>query len=341
MELQPVASYARAVRAHLSNITFEPARSRMLWLPIHASVIAGLAWAMGTDQIPMWSWPLASIVIGLSMSATAFLGHEVMHGAIIKGRLAIRVIGWICMLPFLLTPTLWTAWHNRVHHNHTAQVGKDPDMYPTIAEYKDQAGARLMADYFGFGGRRWRSVCSLLFGFTGQSQQMLWQSRKLGILDARGQRRAIFEFVLGVAVWTAVAFLVGPLAFLFVFLLPLIIANVMVMSFILTNHSLSSLTPDINDPLVNSLSVTLPRPLEWLTLDFGFHVEHHVFPTISARYGRVVRAALIDQFGDRYQSMPMMRAMGQLYRTGRVYLDDTTLIEPRSGDTHPALRPSA
>jgi len=74
----------------------------------------------------------------------------------------------------------------------------------------------------------------------------------------------------------------------FVYVLPLIVANTIVMSFILTNHNLSPLSP-VNDPLVNSLSVTLPRSLEWLTLDFGFHVEHHLFPTMSARHGRVVR----------------------------------------------------
>jgi fatty acid desaturase len=132
---------------------------------------------------------------------------------------------------------------------------------------------------------------------------------------------------------------IGGVPFLFVYVLPLLVANVIVMSFILTNHCLSALTPTVNDPLVNSLSVTLPRPLEWLSLDFGFHVEHHVFPAISARHGRLVRAALREQFADRYQSLPLVRAVRQLYCTGRVYADDTTLIEPRSGYKAPALQP--
>ena len=44
----------------------------------------------------------------------------------------------------------------------------------------------------------------------------------------------------------------------FAFVLPLLFANGLVMAFILTNHGLSPLT-DVNDPLVNSLSVTAPR----------------------------------------------------------------------------------
>ena len=339
MELRSIASYASAVRPHLPDAAFEPARSRLLWLPVHVSVITALAWAIAAEQIPAALWPVASIVIGVCMSAIAFLGHEVLHGAIVRGRVAIRALGWLCLLPFTVPSTLWTNWHNRVHHNHCAQVGRDPDMYPTLAEYRDQVAARIMADYFGIGGRRWRSITSLLFGFTGQSQQMLWQARALGILTPPQQRRAFVELALGVAFWTVIAFSVGGVAFIFVYALPLVIANVTVMSFILTNHSLSALTPGVNDPLVNSLSVTLPRALEWLSLDFGYHVEHHVFPTISARHGRRVRAVLREQFAERYQSMPLPRALRQLYRTGRVYLDDTTLIDPRTGDTHPALQP--
>jgi hypothetical protein len=37
--------------------------------------------------------------------------------------------------------------------------------------------------------------------------------------------------------------------------------------------------------------------------------------------------------------MPLPRALRELYRTGRVYLDNTTLTDPRTGSTHPALLP--
>ncbi|HEX5058869.1 MAG TPA: fatty acid desaturase [Kofleriaceae bacterium] len=339
MELRPIASYAQAVRPTLPDAVFEPARSRLLWLPVHVTVIAGIAWALAAGHVPAPLWPVASLVIGVCMSAVAFLGHETLHGAVVRGRLAIRVVGWICLLPFTCSPTLWTAWHNRVHHNQCAKPGADPDMYPTLSEYETQPAMRIMADYFGLGGRRLSSVFSLLLGFTGQSQQMLWEARKHGFLDGPRYMRAIGELVLGVGFWTAVALLIGFVPFAFVYLLPLIVANVVVMSFIMTNHNLSSLTPTVNDPLVNSLSVTLPRPLEWLSLDFGYHVEHHVFPTMSARHGRRVREALRAQFPDHYQSMPLPRALGQLWRTGRVYQDNTTLIDPRTGRTAPTLQP--
>jgi fatty acid desaturase len=338
MDLRPASHYAREVRPALPDSVFVPARSRVLWLPVHIAVIGALAWSMATGRLPAPLWPVASLVIGCCLAGCVFLGHETLHGGVVRGRLAIRVVGWISFLPFTLSPTLWTAWHNRVHHNNCGKAGVDPDMYPTLHEYQMQPSARIMADYFGIGRRRLMSLLSLAFGFTGQSTQMLWKARERGMLTPGLHRRALVEAAAGWAFWIAVAVIVGFVPFIFIYLLPFVVANTIVMSFIMSNHNLSPLT-DINDPMVNSLSVTLPRPLEWFTLNFGYHVEHHLFPTISTRHGKVVRQALIAQYPGRYQSMPLTRALGQLYRTARVYKDNVTLIDPPSGETFPTLVP--
>jgi fatty acid desaturase len=211
-------------------------------------------------------------------------------------------------------------------------------MYPTLAEYQGERRARIMADHFGLGRRRLGGAASLMFGLSGQYIQVMLSARRCGILPRHLHRRAILESLMGVAVWAAVAALVGATAFVFVFVLPLIVANVIVMTFIVTNHNLSPLLP-VNDPLVNSLSVTLPRVLEWLTLDFGFHVEHHLFPTMSTRHGRVVREVLRARFPERYQSLPLFTAIRRLHHTSRVYRDSTTLIDPHTGETWPTLLP--
>jgi fatty acid desaturase len=340
MELRELAAYARQIRPKLSAHVFAPARSRLLWLPVHALVIAAGAWLIGADILPGYTWPLMSIVIGCSMAGLTFLGHETMHGQIVRGRWLIRVVGWLCFLPFTLSPRLWSAWHNRVHHNHCTNPGVDPDMYPTLEEYQTQKSARLMADYFAMGRRRVAGLASLLFGFTGQSTQILFTARSRRMLPPSQHRLAIAETLAGVAVWTAVAIAVGFVPFVFVYLIPLVVVNTIVMAFIMTNHSLSPLTGEVNDPLVNSLSVTLPRFFDWLTLGFGFHVEHHLFPTSSNRHGRRIRSALVENFRGRYQSMPMFRALRELYRTARVYKDSITLIDPSSGLTWSTILPT-
>ena len=340
MPLLPASAYARELKALLPASLFDPARSRVLWLPVHYTTAALMIWALASGVLPWPLWPVASIVIGCCMAGVTFVAHEALHGGIVRGKAAIRIVGWLGFLPFCVSPQLWMAWHNRVHHNHCGQAGIDPDMYPTLEEYESQRRARVMADHFGIGRRRLRGFASLLFGFTGQSLQMLFTARKRGMLDLRLYRRAIVETLMGLAVWLAVGFLIGPLPFVFAFVVPLIVANTIVMMFIMTNHNLSPLA-DVNDPLVNSLSVRLPRLLEWLTLDFGYHAEHHLFPRMSTRQGRILRDILREKFAGRYKSMPLFRALRELYRTARVYKDKTTLIDPHTGETWPTLMPRA
>lgn len=338
MELITVAAYARQVRPLLPPGSFAPARSRALWVPLHYAIIAVLGWALASGHVPWPAWPVVSLVIGCCMAGVTFVAHEALHGGVVRGRTMIRLIGWLGFLPFCISPQLWMGWHNRVHHNHCGQPGVDPDMYPTLAEYRSTRSARIMADSFGLGRRSLSGIGSLMFGLTGQSLQVMLNARRTGILPRHLHRRAIIEAVMAVAVWAAVAALVGGVAFLFIYVVPLIVANTIVMLFIMTNHNLSPLSP-VNDPLVNSLSVTLPRVLEWLTLDFGFHVEHHLFPAMSHRQGRVVREVLRAQFPERYQSLPLGEAIRRLHRTARVYRDNTTLIDPRTGETWPTLLP--
>ena len=138
--------------------------------------------------------------------------------------------------------------------------------------------------------------------------------------------------------WLAVLALVGPWSFLFVYVVPVLVANGIVMSYIATNHFLNPLT-ETNDPLANTLSVTAPRWLERLHLQFGYHVEHHLFPAMSTRHAPPVRDLLIARWPERYQSMPLWRALLRLARTARVYKSDTVLVDPRSGREWQTLAP--
>lgn len=325
----------RELKPALPPETFAPARARVLWLPVHVAVIATAIWAITSGALSWMLWPVASLAIGCSFGGLAFLAHETMHGVVVDGRAARRAIGWLAFLPFVLSPRLWIGWHNRVHHGHTNDPRRDPDLYPTIAQYEASRALRAVTR-FSLGGRRWLGAASILFGFSGQSASVLVRARTQKILSAREHRKAIAESALGVALWIALAFLVGARAFLFAYVAPLVIANVIVMSFIVTNHGLSPLA-DVNDPLANSLTVTVPRWIEFLTLGFGWHVEHHVFPSVSARHGARIAALLRARFPDRYQAMPLYRALLALHRTARVYRDDRTLYDPHTGHTWPTL----
>jgi fatty acid desaturase len=329
--------YVHAVKPALPAAAFGPATSRLAWIPVHLAIIALAITAIASGWLPWPLVPVASHVIGASFAGLTFVGHELLHGAIIGGKHRQHLLGWLTFVPFTLSPRLWKAWHNRVHHART-NLGDDPDGYPTLEEYRADRRARFSVDAFALGGRRWRGLLSLALGFTVQSTSQLVSARRRQLLDARERRLAIAETVAGAALWLALALSIGVLPFVFAYVVPLLLANAIVMMFIVTNHCLSPRVP-VDDPLLSGLSVTTPRVIDWLTLRFGAHVEHHLFPRVSSRFAPAIRAAVLARWPERFQEMPLATALGLLHRTARVYRDATTLIDPRTGQTFPTLMP--
>jgi fatty acid desaturase len=326
---RPLSSYVRDIRPQLPARAFEPVPTRLAWLAFHVTVAALGIVAIARGLGGPWAAPFFSLAIGHAFAGCAFVGHETLHGAVVRDARLRTAIGWLCFAPFVLSPRLWVAWHNRTHHGHTMEDGVDPDAYPTLAQYRKSRVTRV-ADFFSFGrGRPLGVLVTLALGFTGQSQQMLWRWSPNG-LDRSERRKAIAETLAGVAMWTLLAFALGFPAFIFAYLIPLAIANAIVMSYILTNHSLSPYT-EVNDPLLNTLTVTAPRVVEWLHLDFGLHVEHHLFPSMSSKFAPLVRAELLARFPDRYQSLPLLTALARLATTPRVYATPTLLRDPLTG----------
>jgi fatty acid desaturase len=335
--LMPQSSYVRELRTELPAKVFEPARSRLALVAAHLAIITMSALAISMHWIP---WPLApvfSLLIGVAFAGLTFIAHETVHGGIVRGHTARHVIAWIGFSLFTVSPRLWAAWHDRVHHAN-ANRAADPDVYPTLAEYHASRRVRLAVDAFAMGGRRWRGALSLLLGFTVQSAHQLVSALRTGLLKPRAFVFALAETLAGIAVWVLVGVTIGFVPFLFVFVIPLLIANAIVMAFILTNHSLSPRV-EINDPLVSGLSVTAPRWIEWVTLQFGYHVEHHLFPAMSSRHARRVRDLLRERWPERYKSMPLRAALRELHRTARVYKDAVTLIDPHTRQEYPTLMP--
>jgi fatty acid desaturase len=336
--MRPVSFYARELKPALPGPTFEPAHSRLCWLPLHVGVISLGILSLAAGWVPWLAAGGVSLLIGSSFAGLTFLAHETLHGAVVRDRRMRRLVGAIGFFPFMISPRLWIAWHNRVHHGNTNHAGVDPDAYPTVEDYQKHQLLRLMTDHLGPGGSRPNGAFSLLIGFSIQSAHMLFGAKAYGLLSTRQHRIALLESSLAAACWLGLSFVIGWPAFLFAFVLPLLVANFVVMGFILTNHSLSPLS-DVNDPLFNSLSVTAPRWVEWLTLGFGFHVEHHLFPWMSSRHGPLVRSLIVGRWPERYQSMPIGRALLALHRTGRVYKNATTLADMLGGKESMTLLP--
>ena len=334
--IYPRSLYVHELRPLITDEMLAPARSRLLLLPMYVALIAFATVAIARHWVPWPIVPAISLGIGICFALLTFVGHEALHGGMTSNKRIQHAVGWIAFMPFLIAPKLWTTWHNTEHHGNT-NLPDDPDCYPTLEGYRTSATKRFAVDAFSLGGERWRGGLSLILGFTVQSANQLTSASFL----SRTQRRIAYaEAGVGLAVWATVATLVGFVPFLFVYVVPLLVANVCVMAFILTNHSLSPRL-ETNDPLVSSLTVTTSRLVQWITLGFGFHVEHHLFPAMSSRSAPAVRALVRERWPERYQSMSLGAALVALHRTARVYKGAATLVDPSTGAEFPTLLPTA
>lgn len=338
MKLHTTSSYAAQLRPLLRDQVFRAAPLRLLWLPVHYAVIIASTLVIARGWL---SWPVElalSLLIGASFAGLTFVAHEALHGSIVRSRRWRRVIGRLGFLPFCVPPRLWESWHNRVHHGHTNLPGSDPDAYPTLAEYQGSRVVRCVTDWAAPGRSRPGGAFSLVVGFSVQSSHMLLTAARRGFLSRDQHRLALLEAGLSWSAWIAVAIALGPSTFALAFGLPLLVSNAIIMSFILTNHSLSPHTA-VNDPLANSLSLTLPRFFDWLTLGFGLHVEHHLFPALSGRHARELGAEVRRLWPERYQCLPYLKALRLLHHSPRVYRTSTMLFDPVQGSIWPALLP--
>ena len=73
------------------------------------------------------------------------------------------------------------------------------------------------------------------------------------------------------------------------------------------------------------------------TYNMFYHVEHHLFPSMSTRHARKVRAVLQARWAKSYRSMSLFEALRKLHRSARVYKDARTLLDPRTGAEFPTL----
>ncbi len=336
-ELYPVQHHAREVRRHLPTAVFRPAPGRLAWLPVHLAVIATVS-VYVVRQTPPWYVALVcAVVAGHSWGCLGFLAHEAMHHALVKRRWIEKVVGFVGFAPYGLSPTLWSVWHNQAHHGNTGKAVADPDGYGTLGFWKKSAVVRVLETIAPGSGRAQSGIFFLVW-FSVHSLLVLVFHAERNDYYARVSRRTVYlESAAMVVGWGAVLALVGPAAFVWIYVVPTLVANAVIMSYIATNHFLNPLT-DVNDPLVNTLSVTSPRWLEALHLQFGYHVEHHLFPTMSGRHAPAVRDVLVRLYGDRYLHMPHRRALVLLYARPKLHDAPDTLVDPRTLATFNTLR---
>lgn len=333
--LKPIShkEYVAVLRPLLPDHIFKPVPHCLLWMLPHAFIIAiGIA-AIAVGLGGLMGKIVAALLIGNSFTALGFLGHEIIHGAVTRKKWLQYLTAGICFSPFWVGPIMWRIWHNLQHHVHAQHPSKDPDTSATYDDYQRRPALQWLYLLVKRNGVLFFPMLSLWF--TIHSSQMFWRLQK--VADPKTRCILWAERLIPMAAWFSLVFVVGIGNFVWAYIIPLLVGNFIAMSYIATNHLLNPQMDEV-DPVLGSLSVNVPWWMEILHLHFSHHTEHHLFPAMSHKYTPMVKTLLRDLFPDRYNELPLWKALWLLWKTPRLYLDHDHLIDPVTREVFGTLR---
>ncbi len=110
------------------------------------------------------------------------------------------------------------------------------------------------------------------------------------------------------------------------YFIPLGIGYAGMFFYIYTNHMICPMT-SVNDPLLNSVSLRVPKFFDKLHLNFSYHTEHHIFPGINSDYYPMVQKLLKIHYPDRINLLNADDAWRLLMQTPRHYKDENTFAD--------------
>jgi fatty acid desaturase len=319
--------YAGRVAPYLPKKTFKPVPTRLWGGLVHLIITIAGVLAIGLFDLDPWLNLVIAVILGTSFASMGFLGHEILHGTVVRTRWLRDLLGAIAFMPLSTGPRLWRMWHNRGHHRHTQDEEEDPDAWPSVEKYSKQPIARKIYQ-LPFSFRALFSFMALTVTFSAHSTKMFIHYIKK--FDTKERRGVLIQFILPWTVWIGLLFVMGLEKWIFAYFIPLLIANFIVMCYISTNHRLNPLVP-VNDPLANSLSVTVPKWVDVLHFNFSYHTEHHLFPGMNPKYYPLVKKHIKNLWPERYHEMPLTRALKALWKTPRLYYHQNELIDPNQG----------
>ncbi|MBD2608914.1 fatty acid desaturase [Scytonema hofmannii FACHB-248] len=340
--LIPQRTYAKKLRPFLPPEAFAPDSSKLGILFINLLILI-LGW-MIAERLDCWSvyllWlylPL-TIIMGNSVIVLLFSSHDLMHGSVIRNSRLTYIISLLGLTMLWMPPTLWKAVHNRVHHNQTNDLG-DPDR--NYLYEQSQTWGKWIQNLFvpsievnpvwltvgmatAWGVHTFRNLTSVLL-FNRETVDYVPAAFKV---SAKERLAIAGEFIIILIIHLSILIYLqfNPLKLVLSYFLPIGIGYAGMMFYIYTNHLACPMT-GINDPLINSVSIRVPKIFDILHLNFSYHTEHHIFPGMNSDYYPMVQELLKVHYPERLNLLNAGEAWHFLLQTPRHYKDENTFTD--------------
>ncbi|MFK7753597.1 MAG: fatty acid desaturase [Sedimentitalea sp.] len=245
-----------------SRLTTRSNRAGLIHLALYLALL-GLCSAAIIAQIPYW--PLFLLPQGTLLVFLFTLSHECTHQTPFRTPWLNDAVGH-ALSPILLLPFLWFRYFHLAHHKHT----NDPEKDPEIADHPHPQTRAEWLTYLSGWGFWTNSVRTLWANARGDLSAPYLPKRQHRIM--RREARAI----LAVYALAALSLLITP-AILWLWLLPMVIAQPLLRAYLLAEHGLC---PQVANMLENTRTTFTNRILRFVAWNMPYHAEHHSFPAV-------------------------------------------------------------
>ena len=334
--------YVKKLRPLLPPEAFEPDPNKLAILLINLGIVL-LGWGIAShlDEWPvylLWLYLPLAVIMGNSIIVLLFSSHDLMHGSVQKKSWLTYPIAFLGLSMLFMPPTQWKNLHNLVHHNNTNSLA-DPDRN-YLYQQPDTWGKWIQNLFVpsvevnplwlivGMAGswfvHNFRNVSSVLL-FNDKSVDYVPAAFTVSPKD----RLTIALECLGIlGIHLSILFYLefNPIKVALAYFLPIAIGHAGAMFYIFTNHMGCRMT-EINDPLINSMSLRVPKIFDLLHLNFSYHTEHHIFPSINSDYYPMVQELLEIHYPGRMNLIDAGEAWRLLMETPRHYKDEVTFTD--------------
>lgn len=253
-------------RARLSDLNRRSDSHGLRHLAGHGLLILATGALLGFAAGDWWVAP-ATLLHGVALIALFAPLHETIHRTAFRSRWLNDAVGWLCGLVLMLPPEYFRFFHF-AHHRYT----QDPLNDPELASPKPVTVGQWLVHVSGW--NYWRSaVVGLVTHALGRTPEPFLRAPRAAARIA-GEARVVLIIYALVAAAAVAAGSWAPLTF---WVLPVLAGQPFLRFYLLAEHTLCPLVPDM---LANSRTTRSNALVRFLAWNMPYHAEHHAFPSV-------------------------------------------------------------
>jgi fatty acid desaturase len=253
-------------RARLADLNRRSDARGLCHLAGHGLLLLATGALLGLALDTWWAVP-ATVLHGIALIALFAPLHETIHRTAFRSRWLNDAVSWLGGFVLVLPPEYFRFFHF-AHHRHT----QDPLNDPELASPKPTTFAQWLLQVCGW--NYWRAeVAGLVTHALGRTPEPFLTAPRAAARIVTEARIALIIYAL-VAVAAAATGSWAPLTF---WVLPVLAGQPFLRFYLLAEHTLCPLVPDM---LANSRTTHSNAAVRFLAWNMPYHAEHHAFPSV-------------------------------------------------------------